>query len=145
MKLFALYLSSRRRTVKSTSRAGRVTAKFPARRKTWKTARSPRTGIETHPEKAEHAQHGQKRERQADPEPFQQPPREQELHDDRECIHRQIELREEGRPQRAIVELMPGNIGLLEINDRGSDRVQEHESRRCLTNRASGKHGRCRR
>src|SRR5207237_6046068 len=44
MKLFALYLSSRRRTVNNTSRAGRMNANVLARRAIWNAASTGRTG-----------------------------------------------------------------------------------------------------
>ena len=44
MKLLALYLSSRGTTVKQVSRVGRATAKFPARRRTWKMTTAHKVG-----------------------------------------------------------------------------------------------------
>ncbi len=49
------------------------------------------------------------------------------MHDDGKDVDREIDLREKRRPRGAIVELMRGDVGLLKLNERRGDRVQQHE------------------
>ena len=81
-----------------------------------------------HGAESSQADRGQHREGESDSEPFQEPAREKDLHHDREHIHPDVYLREEGGASRAIVELMGGDIRLLEINERARDAVKEQES-----------------
>src|SRR5207302_3576345 len=75
-------------------------------------------GRNSHGDKTDDAKDGKECKRRSNPEPFQQTSRQENLHEHRENIYPDIEVREKDSAGGAIVKLVPGDIGQLKINKR---------------------------
>src|ERR1700719_1940462 len=126
MKGLALYLSSRRKTVKSTSRAGRMNANVLARRDL-KYREHGNDRSKSHCGKTEKAEHRHEQQRHSHAEEFHHPSGEENLEQERERVNRQIELSEKRSARSAIGETGLGQFGLLKIRPGRCERVEQNK------------------
>ena len=124
-----MYLSSRRKTVKRTSRAGRSKAKPAARRKIWNVASTGENRCETNRRKPDRAQKRHEHQRDSNSKPFHQTAGKEDLDQHRYRVHRDIDVCQERRARGSVLQLMLGKVGLLKIGPRVRERVDYEKPR----------------